>query len=79
MKRISIIGCGGVGRRCCNYAGTLAGNWYPVNLKKEMQTYIRDNDLVNHVYMINAVPYSEVTEYYRKSKKDNHQELFEDY
>ena len=44
------------------------GNWFPVNLRKEMETFIKDNDLVNHVSMINAVPYSEVAEYYRKSK-----------
>jgi glycosyltransferase involved in cell wall biosynthesis len=44
------------------------GHWFPFQLKKEMELFIKDNGLDNHVSMLNAVSYSEVGEYYRKSK-----------
>ena len=44
------------------------GTWFPHGLKEEMAAFIRREGLSAHVILKDAVPYPEVTGYYRKSR-----------
>jgi len=46
----------------------LLGNYYPSNLKNELQEYIEKNDITKNVYLLDAVPYKQVVDYYNQSK-----------
>lgn len=44
------------------------GNWFPEELKERMVEFIQKNQLSEQVTMKDAVPYSEIATYYKKSK-----------
>lgn len=44
------------------------GKYYPENLKDELQHFIEKNDLIQNVYLKDAVPYREVADYYNISR-----------
>lgn len=44
------------------------GSYFPDGLKNEMHTYINENKLKNNIKLLDAVPYNEVPDYYKKSK-----------
>ena len=44
------------------------GTFFPPELREEMEAYIREHGLAEHVTLKDAVPYREVTEYYLKSR-----------
>jgi glycosyltransferase involved in cell wall biosynthesis len=44
------------------------GHISDTNLKIQMETYIKDNDLYNNIIMKEPVPYTEVSEYLSKAK-----------
>lgn len=44
------------------------GSYFPIGLKKEMESFITDHKLQNHVEIRNWVPYTDVADYYLKSR-----------
>lgn len=44
------------------------GSYFPDDLKEEMLHYIKENNLEDNILLLDAVPYKEVADYYKKSK-----------
>ncbi len=44
------------------------GSYFPPELKDEMEKFISENGLQTNITLLDAVPYSEVADYYNKSK-----------
>jgi len=46
----------------------ILGKYYPLSVKDDLQDYINNNNLTNHIELKDAVPYNEVAKYYQLSK-----------
>lgn len=44
------------------------GSWFPAELKEEMIQYINQHELAENIILKDSVPYSEIGEYYKKSR-----------